>query len=610
MSLLRASSGVVAALLLSCTGVQGPEGDLGPAGERGPQGFPGPQGVPGPTGGPGAAGPTGATGALGPTGPVGPMGEIGPPGPAGPSGPTGATGPLPVIAADGGLAGTGEAGAPLALIFGAGPGTAAPGDDPRLADARAPLPGSGAYIQNQAAVAQSASFNISGDALCGGKVGIGTQTPSALLEVSGAANSNPEIRVSDLGGGFGRIGIATANSIATGSLEDALVIENDGANAVQVGTGSAVRMTVDSAGLVGIGTNAPQANLHIRRANTGTAFLIVEDDVNNAGQLRLKGSRGPFVGADFAAVEGYNQGVPSTSITSEVDSDASLNFWTKPAGGALVRRMRIDGAGRVGVNTLAPSAPLTVGDLVGTGTNFQMRVNGRFEATFGNFPATFGVCKALDGQASTPVQLGDCSSAPTDLAEFYPSAPGAEPGDLLELRDDGRGSYLAVKSVRPYSSQLLGVVSTVPTGPNGNAMGGETFGPEEHAQAIAIAGRVAVKVSLENGPIAVGDFLTSSSVPGVAMRAGRPGRIIGRALERFDGSRQVSPGTRLQERVRRESGIHTNADPVDPPAGIGKILVIAESSFADPEGAASGLARRVQQLEERLQRLEDRCGKR
>jgi hypothetical protein len=49
---------------------------------------------------------------------------------------------------------------------------------------------------------------------------------------------------------------------------------------------------------------------------------------------------------------------------------------------------------------------------------------------------------------------------------------------------------------------------------------------------VALAGRVLVKVSNENGAIAAGDYLTSaSSTPGHAMKATRAGRVIGMALE-------------------------------------------------------------------------------
>ena len=54
-------------------------------------------------------------------------------------------------------------------------------------------------------------------------------------------------------------------------------------------------------------------------------------------------------------------------------------------------------------------------------------------------------------------------------------------------------------------------------------------------QPLVLAGRVPVKVSLENGPIAIGDFLGLSSKPGVAMRMTEPGAGVGIALAAFDG---------------------------------------------------------------------------
>ena len=59
--------------------------------------------------------------------------------------------------------------------------------------------------------------------------------------------------------------------------------------------------------------------------------------------------------------------------------------------------------------------------------------------------------------------------------------------------------------------------------------------PEPATRPIALAGQVPVKVSLENGPIAIGDYLTSSLIPGVAMKATEPGPVIGIALQAFEG---------------------------------------------------------------------------
>ena len=54
---------------------------------------------------------------------------------------------------------------------------------------------------------------------------------------------------------------------------------------------------------------------------------------------------------------------------------------------------------------------------------------------------------------------------------------------------------------------------------------------------IALTGRVPVKVSAENGPIAIGDYLTSaSSTPGIAVKATQAGRVIGVALEGYNSN--------------------------------------------------------------------------
>ena len=52
---------------------------------------------------------------------------------------------------------------------------------------------------------------------------------------------------------------------------------------------------------------------------------------------------------------------------------------------------------------------------------------------------------------------------------------------------------------------------------------------------MALIGKVPVKVTTANGPIAPGDLLTSSARPGVAMKATAPGPTIGMALEPFAG---------------------------------------------------------------------------
>ena len=75
-----------------------------------------------------------------------------------------------------------------------------------------------------------------------------------------------------------------------------------------------------------------------------------------------------------------------------------------------------------------------------------------------------------------------------------------------------------------YQDNIIGVISTQPA-----LMMSDDLA---NSKPVALVGRVPVKISLENGTIAVGDPLTSaSSTPGMAMKATRAGKILGYALE-------------------------------------------------------------------------------
>ena len=116
-----------------------------------------------------------------------------------------------------------------------------------------------------------------------------------------------------------------------------------------------------------------------------------------------------------------------------------------------------------------------------------------------------------------------------DLAEIYGTKDiSIEPGDVVSLDE----SLIAgvKKSSKPYDSDAIGIISTSPSLVIGNL---EDAGAMPAM--VALSGRVPVKVSTENGPIQPGDLLTTSSIPGVAMRATKAGQIIGQAMSEFDG---------------------------------------------------------------------------
>jgi hypothetical protein len=96
-----------------------------------------------------------------------------------------------------------------------------------------------------------------------------------------------------------------------------------------------------------------------------------------------------------------------------------------------------------------------------------------------------------------------------------------------------------IKSTQPYQAALIGVVSDASSDFN---LIGHNIKPEDNPKPIALNGRIPVKISLENGPIAVGDPITSSSESGKAMKAVKSGRIIGYALEDYNGPDETNGG--------------------------------------------------------------------
>jgi hypothetical protein len=109
-----------------------------------------------------------------------------------------------------------------------------------------------------------------------------------------------------------------------------------------------------------------------------------------------------------------------------------------------------------------------------------------------------------------------------DFAEMFPSNEVLEAGDVVVFSGSGANVRRGTDNDRKLTA---GIVSTRPGFLAGDNIDGDF--------PIALAGRVPTKVTLENGPIAVGDPLTVSSLSGYAMRATEPGMVVGYALEDY-----------------------------------------------------------------------------
>jgi hypothetical protein len=168
----------------------------------------------------------------------------------------------------------------------------------------------------------------------------------------------------------------------------------------------------------------------------------------------------------------------------------------------------------------------------------------------GEFSSTGTSALCWDGSGGS--FINDCSGTPAaDYAELYPTEENVTYGQIVALTDnlvdakyvttDKNG--LPTKTQNKKLSKLKAAVASdrelilgVTSENYGDftSAGHNTIAPEHNPLPIALNGRVVIKVSMENGPIAVGDPITASnSIAGAGAKAVTNGRIVGRALQGY-----------------------------------------------------------------------------
>ncbi len=159
--------------------------------------------------------------------------------------------------------------------------------------------------------------------------------------------------------------------------------------------------------------------------------------------------------------------------------------------------------------------------------------------TVGIGTGTPGAGMALDIVGTTRTQVLTITGG-SDVAEPFEVSGAApmEPGTVVSIDPDGSGGLRM--SDRPYDRTVAGVIS----GANG-IKPGLTLEQEGTVASgtvpVAMTGRVFCRADASSGPIRPGDLLTTSAVPGHAMRVEDPslaqGAILGKALGSLDAGR-------------------------------------------------------------------------
>jgi hypothetical protein len=252
----------------------------------------------------------------------------------------------------------------------------------------------------------------------------------------------------------------------------------------------------------------------------GTYYGLDVQGISNAASKTITEYRGVYIN------DGSNSGTWTTAYGLYVDNinAASTNYGIYSNGGNNYF------AGNVGIGDTTPTeATLVIGN--GGAGNVFLTLD-----TAGT--TNSGVC----WDAAGVTLLYDCDGTPTaDYMEMYPTANDVEVGNVVTVGSQnvtttqGQSIKQLVKTNDSYQTAIIGVVSD-PAGAGDFNSIGYNINDSDRPMPIALNGRVPVKVSMENGVIQAGDAITSSSIPGIAMKATEAGPIIGYALEENNGS--------------------------------------------------------------------------
>jgi len=159
--------------------------------------------------------------------------------------------------------------------------------------------------------------------------------------------------------------------------------------------------------------------------------------------------------------------------------------------------------------------------------------NGNSHRWFTTDGTTYSPQMRLDHNGHLVVRTSVIAPGTPDLAETIPTVPEVSVADVVCA--DPRKPERAIRC-SSGARTILGVISDGTSSFLINSRGGRDDAPLT-GKPLVLAGRVPVKVSLENGPIQIGDYLAPSSTPGVAMRLTKPGPSVGVALAPFEGSK-------------------------------------------------------------------------
>lgn len=317
-----------------------------------------------------------------------------------------------------------------------------------------------------------------------GNVGIGIANPITHLHVQGASDQQSILAISRSDNHkFVRLGVGTGGVALDFDSSSDLVIQNNGSLGIGGILNGYELLRVTAGGSVGIGTGGPATRLHVQGESDQQSTLVISRSDNNKF-VRL--------------------GVGASGVTLEIDSSSFFTISNNDGlgtGGILngLELLRVTASGSVGLGTSAPASKLhVIGDITVS---------------------------------------GDILLSGADCAEHFDACDAdlPEPGTVVVIDEDG-----ALRESREaYDMRVAGVVSGAGEYRHGLVLDKRA---QEGRIPVAMVGKVFCKVSAEFSPVGVGDLLTTSPMPGYAMKATDVTKAFGAVLGKALGSLNVGQG--------------------------------------------------------------------
>ena len=218
-------------------------------------------------------------------------------------------------------------------------------------------------------------------ALPNGNVGIRTNNPSVPLEVVSTALASDTVKI--LGNGASSK-IVFRNSASTNMLMQ--VFNNAGTERGRFDPNS----TSDGCWTLsrfGVGVAVPNSSLHVVQPDTVDNAGIIMSGSRNLNSLGIL-FKNSYWNANDTNGMAYIRGLDTGNSGGELAFGTTLNGSLQ--GGAPTERMRINNAGRVGLNVVAPVSSLHVHNTSATTSTITMTDNG-ISTTYGGYISGYGI---------------------------------------------------------------------------------------------------------------------------------------------------------------------------------------------------------------------------